>query len=81
MTGNPYLIQTIKNPNMIYIKEAEVTILRELLDKARAEAFEYREKIKRLETALYMLSSSVLAGEIEKAQEYAHLAQKLLRGE
>ncbi|RKX56191.1 MAG: hypothetical protein DRP29_09785 [Thermodesulfobacteriota bacterium] len=81
MKGNPYLIQTIKNPDMIYVREAEVMTLRELLDKARAETIECYAKIKRLETALYMLSSSVLAGEIEKAQEYAYLAQKLLRGE
>jgi len=79
---NTYLMQRIyQSPDMIDIRNTEVEVLRDMLNKARAEAFEYRERIKRLETALYMLSASILAGETEKAQEYAYLAQKLLRGE
>jgi len=79
---NAYLYQRVyKSSDMIDIRNTEVEVLRELLEKSRAEVFEMKVRMERLESILYMLSSSVLAGETEKAQEYAYLAQKLLRGE
>jgi len=79
---NTYLAQRVyQSSDMIDIRNTEVEVLRELLEKSRAEAFEMKVRMERLESILYMLSSSVLAGETEKAQEYAYQAQKLLRGE
>ena len=79
---NAYLYQRVyKSSDMIDIRNTEVEVLRDMLNKARAEAFEYRERIKRLETILYVLSGHVLAGEFDKAQEIAHQVQKFLMEE
>jgi len=73
------------NPLIASIREAEVKALRErvaelegALFSAREETAQFREKTLLLETYLYLLAQAVLAGEEEKAQDYAQLSRKLI---
>ena len=93
---NIYLAQTagiIKAPQMLSVREAEVSVLREKVKELQkqvkslkianflrlGELSEYRIYIQDLLTALSCLSEAVLSGETELAQHHAHKAQQLIK--
>lgn len=78
--ANLYLIQHIKGSGLeeyINMREEEVEALRKALFNVQAEAFQYRERIKRLESHLYRIAELVLAGE-GNSSEAQDIAQKAL---